>query len=287
MRSEQSNLVAHGLHTDDQGQAISPSPSFEIHQGAFRGLPSSLCKPSLRTYFDWQDSWNDDYARRPVLLDLFSGAGGAAFGYYLAGFRVVGVDNVFQKHYPFEFYLADALEYLAQHGAEFDAIHASPPCQAYSMAGRQWRSGGKEYPDLIDKTRQALLATGKPFVIENVTGAPLINPIVLNAAHFGMNLRRTRLFETSFNIPFMLLPKEGPSHFRMGRPPKNDDPIVPVGHFSNILKARTVMGIDWMTGAELSQAIPPAYTEYIGLQLMQFLCYNGNRKELQNEKTRD
>ena len=208
------------------------------------------------------------------LLDLFCGAGGAGMGYSRAGFEVVGVDIAPQKHYPFEFHQADALEYLAQHGAEFDAIHASPPCQAYTMAGRQWRSSGKEYPDLIAETRKELITIDKPFVIENVPGAPLINPIVLNGAKFGMNLRRTRLFETSFTIPFMLIPKEGASHSKMGRPPKNGDPIVPVGHFSNIPKAREVMGIDWMTGKEMTQAIPPAYTEFIGRQLMQYLEVN-------------
>lgn len=205
------------------------------------------------------------------LLDLFCGAGGAGMGYYRAGFDVVGVDIETQPRYPFEFHQADALAFLAEHGHEFDAIHASPPCQAYSLAAQQWRTNGQEYPDLVGDTRSALHMAGRPYVIENVPGAPLIDPIVLNGAFFGMNLRRTRWFETSFAMPFVLLPVEGPSRFRMGRRPAEHDPVVPVGNFSGVERARRVMGIDWMTRAELAQAIPPAYTEWIGRQLLAVL----------------
>jgi DNA (cytosine-5)-methyltransferase 1 len=137
------------------------------------------------------------------------------------------------------------------------------------MAGQQWRKEGREYPDMVAETRELLKATGKPYIIENVPGAPLINPTVLNGAFFGKNLRRTRWFETSFDIPFFLIPKEGPSRFRMGRKPSKSDPVVPVGHFSGVDRAREVMDIDWMTGAELAQAIPPAYTEFIGRRIME------------------
>jgi len=202
------------------------------------------------------------------LLDTYCGAGGAGMGYHRAGFEVVGVDINFQPHYPFEFHQADAIEYLLEHGHEFDAIHASPPCQAFSLASQQWRKEGREYPDLVASTRQALIKVGKPYVIENVPGSPLINPTVLNGAFFGMNLRRTRWFETSFEMPFILLPKEGPSGFKMGRKPKKSDPVVPVGHFSGVARARRVMEIDWMNQKELSQAIPPAYTEFIGRAIM-------------------
>ena len=206
------------------------------------------------------------------LLDLFCGAGGAAMGYYRAGFTdIVGVDIKHQKNYPFEFVQGDALEYVAAHGHEFDAIHASPPCQAYSLAAQQWRIEGKEYHDLVADTRDALIATGKPYVIENVPGSPLINPTVLNGAFFGMNLRRTRLFETSFKMPLVLLPSEATTSFKMGRKPMAGDPVVPVGHFSGVAKARRVMDIDWMTRDELAQAIPPAYTEFIGKHLVNFL----------------
>jgi len=217
------------------------------------------------------------------ILDLFCGGGGAGMGYHRAGFEVVGVDIKPQPRYPFAFVQMDAIATIEtllagnfitdNHGGawylcSFDAIHASPPCQAYSLAGQQWRAVGKEYADLVAKTREALKQTWKPYVIENVPGAPLFNPLVLNGALFGMNIRRTRLFETSFNLPFILLPKEGPSRFRIGRPPQESDPIVPVGHFSNVQRAREVMGLHWMTGKEITQAIPPAYTEYIGKYLI-------------------
>ena len=192
-------------------------------------------------------------------------------GYHKAGFEVTGVDIKPQTRYPFRFVQGDALEYLRNHGHEFDAIHASPPCQVYSMASQQWRGEGKKYSDLVAPTRKELQKIGKPYVIENVPGAPLVNPIKLNGAMFGMKLRRVRLFETSFDMPFYLLPNEGKSMFRMGRPVKEGDIITPVGHFSNVPYARRVMGIEWMTGAELTQAIPPAYTEYIGRELMKVL----------------
>lgn len=212
------------------------------------------------------------------LLDLFCGAGGAAMGYYRAGFDdITGIDNKFQKHYPFKFIHADALEYLAEHGHEYDAIHASPPCQAYSMAGQQWRKNGKEYPDLIAKTRELLIQIGKPYVIENVPGSPLIDPLILNGTFFNMKVRRVRHFETSFPIEHPPMPKEQPSHFRMGCPVREGDVITPVGHFSNVEYARRVMGINWMTGAELTQAIPPIYTEWIGVKLIT-VCENELRK---------
>lgn len=206
---------------------------------------------------------------KPRLLDLFCGAGGAAEGYHRAGFEVVGVDIKPQPHYPFEFHQADALTYPLE---GFDAYHASPPCQFGSMATQQWRKAGREYPNHIPATRERLVQTGKPFVIENVVGEPYLkNPCKLNGAFFGKMLRRTRYFETSFPFDFVLLPTEGRSSFRMGRPVKEGDIITPVGHFSNIPYARKVMEIGWMNQGELAQAIPPAYTEYIGKYLMQHL----------------
>jgi len=203
------------------------------------------------------------------LLDLFCGAGGAAMGYYRAGFEdITGVDIKPQPNYPFKFIQGDALEYLAFNGSNYDVIHASPPCQAYSMAAQQWRKDGNEYPDLLEPTRKLLIEIGKPYIIENVPGAKLINPTILNGAFFKKNLRRTRLFETSFELPFILLPKEPPSRFRMGRKPRKNDPVVPVGHFSGVERAKRVMEIDWMNQGELAKAIPPAYTEWIGERLL-------------------
>lgn len=206
----------------------------------------------------------------PTLLDLYCGAGGAAKGYREAGFDyIIGVDIKPQPHYPFPFVQGDALEYVAKHGEWFDAIHASPPCQAYTHAGVQWRKEGREYPDLVAATREALKATRKPYVIENVLGAPLENPIMLNGAMFGLRVMRDRLFETSFEMPFTLLPCQA-KPIKMGRPfdARREGTFWPVGHFSGVQAARETMEIDWMTGNELSQAIPPAYTRYIGQYLL-------------------
>ena len=188
-------------------------------------------------------------------------------GYHRAGFDVVGVDIELQPKYPFTFIQADAMT-LPLKG--FDAYHASPPCQVYSMASRQWVRAGKNYPDMIADIRRRLRETGSPYVIENVPGSPLINPIVLNGAFFNLRVRRTRCFECSgFDMPFALLPDDFPSKFRMGRPLREGiDAITPVGHFSNVKYAQEQMGIAWMGQKELAQAIPPAYTEYIGRQII-------------------
>ena len=206
------------------------------------------------------------------LLDLFCGAGGSAMGYHRAGFDdITGVDiKPMPRYCGDRFIQGDALEYLAAHGQEYDVIHASPPCQAYSMAGQQWRKEGKDYPDLVAQTRELLKATGKPYIIENVPGAPLINPIMLNGAMFGLLVHRDRFFECNFPMPFTLLPQNA-RPVKMGRPVVTGDVIQPVGHFSNVPYAREQMGIDWMTQAELAQAIPPAYTEFIGRQLLRVL----------------
>jgi DNA (cytosine-5)-methyltransferase 1 len=208
---------------------------------------------------------------KPRLLDLYCCAGGATCGYQRAGFYVVGVDIAPQPHYiGDEFVQSDALAYLREHGHEFDAIHASPPCQEYTKAAQQWRTFGKEYPDMVGQTREALKAAGKPYVIENVPGAPLVNPVILNGAMFGLLVHRVRLFECSFEVPFFLLPQlKRP--VKMGRAVVEGDVIQPVGHFSGADYARRQMGIDWMNKAELAQAIPPVYCEYIGKQLLNVL----------------
>jgi DNA (cytosine-5)-methyltransferase 1 len=206
------------------------------------------------------------------LLDLFCGAGGCSKGYHDAGFDdITGIDINPMPHYPYKIIQGDAIEYLREHGKEYDFIHASPPCQAYSKASTQWRKEGKDYPDLIVIIREMLIEIGKPYVIENVPGSPLIDPFILNGEFFNMKVRRTRLFETSFPMPTIELPKEEKSNFKMGRWAKEGDIIVPVGHFTNVDYARRVMGIDWMTRDELSQAIPPIYTKYIGTQYLQMV----------------
>jgi len=296
--------------------------------------------------------------KRPRLLDLYCGAGGVAQGYHEAGFEVDGVDSAPQPRYPFRFIQADALAYLWECGHCYDAIHASPPCQKFTQLAALMRSRQPDYdarhPDLIEPTRELLLATGTPYVMENVVGAPLIEPVMLCGSMFGLQtecgaqLRRHRLFETNW---LLLVPmkcvhrkriigvygtgmaQEGArtigvygDTIRGGTPPpptigvysknpegrtigvhgrpqliENNRGVISVhgghardrgaeqreavititGHSSqqNVVKnqvrrtytveqARQAMGIGWMTQKELSQAIPPAYTAYIGRQLL-------------------
>jgi hypothetical protein len=184
-------------------------------------------------------------------------------GYHLAGFDVVGVDKEPIKDYPFTFVQCDALEYLAEHGTEFCAIHASPPCQAYSEMQKIW-DNSEEHPDLVAPTRKLLQETGKPFVIENVVGAPLRVDLMLCGTMFGLGIIRHRIFESNVEMP-LLVPCCNHS--------KVYDPWHGEGRTSN--KFRQAMGIDWMKDAgggrrkgTLAQAIPPAYTEFIGRILL-------------------
>jgi DNA (cytosine-5)-methyltransferase 1 len=206
----------------------------------------------------------------PRLLDLFCGGGGAALGYYLAGFEVVGVDVKAQPRYPFAFFQADALEFASLYGYRFDAIHASPPCQAYSRLAA--RHPEQDYPDLIAPTRKVLEAAGTPYVIENVPEAPLHAPVTLCGSWWGLGtedfqLRRHRSFEANW-----------PLH---GRPCEHGTrPTISVaGHAGRAgrngsgtsAERREAMGIPWLPGDALSEAIPPVYTEEIGMQLLAHL----------------
>lgn len=199
-------------------------------------------------------------------------------GLHRAGFEVEGWDIAPQKNYPFTFHLGDAL------GADltgFDLVWASPPCQAYTVASQVHRNAGKVYPDLLSDTREKLTASGKLWIIENVPGAPMRADVILCGSMFGLNLVRHRLFETNF--PDLILT------------PPCQHPILPVtvcGHgtpswvrkrmkgtavFTSKEK-REAMGIDWTNRGELAQAIPPAYSEFLGriiassLALLLFLC---------------
>lgn len=214
---------------------------------------------------------------KPRLLDLFCGAGGAAVGYHRAGFEVVGVDIAPQPHYPFTFIQDDALEILRNWGwssmtQRFSAIHASPPCQAYSMAAQGERNRGRQYPDLLAATRERLEASGLPWVIENVPGAPMRADFVLCGCRFGLELRRVRWFETSWRGFSLQHPcchwGPVPSVVGHGTPTWVREKL---GYNPTIEHYRQSMGIDWMNREELSQAIPPAYTEFIGRQLIRAL----------------
>lgn len=200
------------------------------------------------------------------LLDLFCGAGGAATGYHRAGFEIVGVDIAPQPHYPFEFVQGDALEYVAEHGREFDAIHASPPCQGYSrMRHLPWLRG-KEYPLLIPATRTTLQATGKLWVIENVSDAP-INGAELCGAALGLPIIRHRRFESSVMLLFPPCPGHPVLFHGTGNMAKRGRGGGVMG-ITGGSDPRAALGITWMTYKEMRQAIPPAYTEFIGKQLM-------------------
>lgn len=200
------------------------------------------------------------------ILDLFCGAGGAGMGYHRAGFEVVGVDVSAQPNYPFEFVQADAMTFDLR---GFDAIHASPPCQRYTQLGT--REDLSHYPDLVDATRERLEAAGVPWVIENVPGSPLRKPVTLCGAMFGLRAYRHRLFEASKSLTVPPHPKHA---VRVNRRGENRREHWANGGFITITGdvgtycGPEAMGIDWMTGNELSQAIPPAYTEWIGRQLV-------------------
>lgn len=205
----------------------------------------------------------------PRLLDLFCGAGGAAMGYYRAGFSVTGVDIAAQPNYPFDNFQGDALEFLDKHGAEFDAIHASPPCQAYTPLGALHPH--KTYPDLVAVTRTMLDALGTPYIIENVMAAPLdkSRSITLCGGMFGLRTYRHRRFESWIELTAPAHPK----HVTLTATKQRRARWAEGWHVSitgdvGIYVGPEAMGIDWMTGNELCQAIPPAYTEHIGRQLV-------------------
>ncbi len=215
-------------------------------------------------------------AERPRILDLFCGAGGAAMGYHRAGFDVVGVDNRPQPHYPFEFIQCDALKFFrsedwVRYGWRYDAIHASPPCQFYSVATLNHEM--ESHVDLVAATRDLLQATGLPYVIENVPGAPLISPTTICGGALGLTsgdiqLHRHRLFEATFMI---LAPPCAQQTIHTGSVVGHSTPSwsrKKLGRNVTVAEKRELMGIDWMNRDELAQAIPPAYTELIGHQLL-------------------
>lgn len=245
---------------------------------------------------------------KPRLLDLFCGAGGCARGYQMAGFHVTGVDINPQPRYAGDVFIqGDALEYCREHGREFDVIHASPPCQAFTALKSMWNS--REHADLLTPTRDLLRELRRPYVIENVPGAPMENPIILCGSMFKLGcddaeLRRHRLFETWPIWPLTppcdhywkqrvigVYGGHGRDTRRMrpatvgvygdgnGRDYRRAPVVTVAGHAGtasvrngtqqfSTAERKQAMQIDWMTGDELSQAIPPAYTRWIGDQLI-------------------
>lgn len=211
------------------------------------------------------------------LLDLFCCAGGCSMGYHRAGFEVVGVDIEPQPRYPFEFHQADALEVLATWDlSQFDALHGSPPCQDYSANMRHLAG---DYPRLIEPVREAFVASGLPWVIENVEGSPLPDQddlfgrhgVVLCGTTFGMRVWRHRWFETSFPVV-----GRGCAHRGHAMNPHNvagrERMYREFGRQDVEIIWRNEMGVEWMGRYEAREAIPPAYTEWIGRQLIEHLA---------------
>lgn len=220
-------------------------------------------------------------AQRPRLLDLFCCQGGAASGYARAGWEVVGVDINPQPNYPFEFVQADALDVLRPNthfggyplAEQFDAIHASPPCQFATVYGNNAAHVRDDHPNLIPATRDLLEATGLPYVIENVEGAraEFRDPVRICGTGLGIRVRRHRYFET--NWPLVGVPcdhgrfTDRPFPGSSNRP--NGRTVMNVGEYRVPLDTqRDVMQMPWADLYGISQAIPPAYTEHIGRQLL-------------------
>lgn len=216
------------------------------------------------------------------LLDLFCGAGGAAMGYHQAGFdEIVGVDIKPQPRYPFHFVQADALEFGASFGAGFDAIHASPPCQALTQMSERWRGHGgiaDSHVNLIAPTRDVLIRSGRLWIIENVVGAHahMRTDALLHGGMFSLGVNRPRRFESSFLLMSSPHPRiadsvgvygERADGRRLWR--KTDGTILRAA--KSIDEASVAMGIDWMEWNEIRESIPPAYTEFIGRQLIEAL----------------
>jgi DNA (cytosine-5)-methyltransferase 1 len=214
------------------------------------------------------------------LLDLFCGAGGAAMGYYRAGFtEIIGIDIKRQPRYPFTFIQADALRPPVDL-MEFNVIHASPPCQRYTLSQNASKNSNA-HPDLIPAVRAMLLKTALPYVIENVPGSPLRSPIVLCGLAFDLKVKRHRLFESNVFLDVLKCPSHDQDYYlvhgrevrnrvRMGADPKG----IRCGLRVSTDIGRQAMGIDWMNRTELSEAIPPAYTEFIGKQIIDRLKHD-------------
>jgi DNA (cytosine-5)-methyltransferase 1 len=230
---------------------------------------------------------------RPRLLDLFCGEGGAAEGYHRSGFDVTGVDNAPARlnRYPFPYHQADAIEFLVEHGREFDAIHASPPCTGYSAGTRALPDRMTRYDRLIAATREALRRTGVPYVIENVEAAKpeLHDPVLLCGRQFGLSavdddgtalvMDRHRLFESNL---FLMVPPHLPHDTSLqvagsyggARRDKDEARNVRKGGYvpKSVDVQRALLGTPWMTEKGCQLSIPPVYTEFLGSQIVEQLA---------------
>jgi DNA (cytosine-5)-methyltransferase 1 len=204
------------------------------------------------------------------LLDLFCGVGGASAGYKAAGFDVTGIDLKHGKRYPYTYIRGNVSDYLNNdYLQQSDVIHASPPCQTHSITQHLRNAQGKSTSkvDMIPEVRAALIASGVPYIIENVPGSPLIDPIQLCGSSFNLKVRRHRLFESNINLKGSIC-----NHKAQGKPVgvygSLNDEIPGGGHTAKALQqARSAIGIEWALWGELVEAIPPIYTEYLGKQI--------------------
>ena len=214
------------------------------------------------------------------VLVLYCCGGGSSMGYSLAGFDVTGVDIVKKRDYPFEQIKADALEIVKDIDflKTFDLIHASPPCQGYSRAAKcSWGKISKI--NHIPIIRKALIKSKVPYVIENVEGSPLDSPIKLCGSMFNLKVRRHRLFETNIIFNHELLC----NHKKQGKPvgvygsmndtvkgicSKTGKEVKGGSTAKTLNEAREAMGINWLNWKDLTQAIPPTYTYYLGTKIM-------------------
>ena len=222
-------------------------------------------------------------SERLRLLDLFCCAGGAAKGYADAGFEVVGVDIAPQPNYPFEFHQSDALDFLSRHAHEFDAVHASPPCQSYLNLGAVNRALGRKYEhaDLIEVTRSLLCSLDKPYVIENVEDArrELIDPVRVCGTGLGRPIRRHRLFESNVPLTGIACDHKAFSEpkYWTGWRPNGEHRLSTVVQIYGNAGGRehwpAALGVDWMTAKEMTECVPPSYTEHLGRQLIYEMTY--------------
>jgi DNA (cytosine-5)-methyltransferase 1 len=203
-----------------------------------------------------------------TVLDVYCCQGGASMGYYLAGYDVVGVDRDDQPRYPFPFIQGDAIEYILAHGHEYDLIAGSPPCQRYTRA-QQIR--GREHPDLIEPTRKAIQTVGRPYIMENVEGAPLLDSVLLCGTMFGLRTYRHRQFESSLPLGTKLHPRHLAPVAKMGRAVRPGEFMHIVGNFTGVDLAREIMGMPWASRDGLREAIPPVYAQFLGEQAAELI----------------